>query len=164
MYSLILLAFMLVYIIYRTKRAQEPLYIYKTKILEDRFIEILFILVLSVWAIIKFLEIRAIGGDYFREIFPLVLSIVVVMVVTSIEYQKKQVGLYETGILFKSQFYPWKGIYTYRVYPGPNRTKITFFIHKSDPNKLQKNSIYLSEKMANEMVEILDTKLDVTRP
>ena len=49
MYIIILLVVLLAFIAVREMRAKNPLYIYKTKVLEDRFIEILFAFVSTIW-------------------------------------------------------------------------------------------------------------------
>lgn len=165
MYILILLAVLIAFIIVRNIRAKNPLYIYKNKILEDRTVEVLFAFISSIWGAIRFFEIRALGnGDIVKDVLPYIASVAIIFIVVTFEYNKYQVGLYETGILFKSQFTPWKKIYTYRVNPASNGTKITFYIHKnSDPNQLQMNHIYVSKERAEKMIEILETKLDITK-
>ncbi|MDO5649563.1 MAG: DUF5673 domain-containing protein [Gallicola sp.] len=165
MYIIILLVILLAFIIFRNARAKHPLYIYKTKVLEDRFIEVLFAFISTIWALIKVFEIKALGqGDLGREVLPYLIAVAIIFIVISIEYNKYQVGLYETGILYKSQFFPWKKIYTYRINPASHGKKITFYIHKGEnTDQLQKNNIYVSDTRALEMEKILETKLDVTK-
>lgn len=165
MYIIILLVVLLAFIAVRDMRAKNPLYIYKTNVLEDRFIEILFAFVSTIWAALKLFEINALGeGDIVKDVLPYLISVAIVFVVITIEYNKYQVGLYETGILYKSQFYPWEKIYTYRIKPAAKGKKITFYIYKGQhTDQLQMNNIYVSEKRAFELEEILETKLDSTR-
>ena len=164
MYSFLILVFLVGYIIYRNVRAKGPLYIYKTKLSEDRFIEMLFVLIFLIWTGMRTIEMVTLGTKSFVvDILPFVVSIIVILVLTYFDYNKKKVGLYETGILYKSIFYPWKKIYTFRHEPYGNREKITFFIHKSDPRQLQKNSIYVKQDQKEKMLEILHSKLDITK-
>ncbi|MDO5754614.1 MAG: hypothetical protein Q4P28_00045 [Tissierellia bacterium] len=155
--SIAIVLFSMVLIGRRYLQKGHEIHTFRTKFMEDRIMEFVFIQTLLVLIIIDYFAKR----NYKLDIFIFIIYILIVF----LEYRKTKVGIYENGIIFKSQFYRWNNIYTFRSYTLTNGDiKFVFYIHQYLQRKqLNKWAVILSPDRGIPLERELDQKLDRRR-
>ncbi|QQK07933.1 DUF5673 domain-containing protein [Miniphocaeibacter halophilus] len=155
----------LFFIIKRSLLAKNPIYIFKTNFRNDRIVELLVIFICIIVGITNIVNNYLVHNIFQTRNVIIFVSVVVVLIVLSIlEYNKNQIGIYDNGLIMKSQFYKWKKIYTYRLKKlNGNKTKISFYFHDSmDEKKLSISSLNLTDEECEKVVEAIGENIDPT--
>ena len=158
--------FVLIFIVRKIIVLKKPVYIYETDLIESRPIEMIGVLISLVgFVIVIFDAYLSKDSTLVKEGIIYLVVTILLFIFTVIDYKKFKVGIYENGILFRSNFYSWNRIYTYR-YKNINEEKdsITFYIHnRNDENKLLKFRIVESKENAEKIIESIGENIDTSR-
>ncbi|HHX70019.1 MAG: hypothetical protein WAO56_09200 [Miniphocaeibacter sp.] len=153
----------LFFIIKRLLLAKNPIYIFKTNFRNDRIIELLVIFICAIVGITNIINNYFVHDTFETTNFIIFSLVILILVILSIlEYNKKQIGIYENGLILKSQFYKWDKIYTYRLKKlGGNKTKFSFYFYDSmDEKKLTISSLNLTDEECEKIVEAIGENID----
>lgn len=153
----------IIYDIYRIKKIGKPIINYKNKLIDDRFLEIIFIAVSFIIGIMTFILMYKLGAnEAIIHSLPYFISGLMVLVFMIIEYNKNKIGIFENGTLYKSRFIKWEEIYTFRSYDlTDGNIKITLYIHERlNKENLWKQNIVVEPELGVKIEKELNKRLD----
>ena len=164
--SVVLGVVALIFILRRVFVARKPVYLFKTNIFNDRTLE--WIILIALFSSIIFSGINQIlisKKINYTNFFVSTGILVLILVLTIIEYNFKQIGIYENGIIIRSQFHPWKKIYTYRtVNMEMNKVKLAFYFYDGiQEEKLNISYIYVNKDEIENILNAIGNNLDPTK-
>ncbi|WP_099203708.1 hypothetical protein [Miniphocaeibacter massiliensis] len=155
-----------VFVIRKIIYLKKPIFIYKNGLIEDRPIEMIGVLISFVVLATTAINAFLLKNKYSIIGILIYLGITILLfTLTIIDYKRYQVGIYDNGILYRSIFYNWKRIYTYRKEEiSESKDSIIFYIHdKNDEQKLTKFKIIESKENSIRIIEAIGENLDPTK-
>ncbi|MDL2311006.1 hypothetical protein LJC13_03390 [Peptostreptococcaceae bacterium OttesenSCG-928-C18] len=164
--NIIAIFFVLGFIIKKIIFLKKPVYIYKEKLIESRPTEMLGVLMSAVGFVISVIEVFQYRTELSVKIcIANAVVTIVLFIFTLIDYKKFKVGVYENGILYRSSFYKWGKIYTYKYkLVNEDLANIIFYIHnRNDENKLFKFKIVESKENAKNILDAIGNNIDPSR-
>lgn len=164
--SLTVILIGLILIFRRMSYAKKPLYLFKLNFFNDRIFESLIIIICITLTIFNsfnnYMVNKTLDFKSILIITPIILGFTILAI---FEYNKNKVGIYENGLLLKSQFYKWDKIYTYRVKNMTDGSKkiLFYFYDRADEEKLNISSFLVDENTSEEIIKAIGENLDPSR-